>query len=71
MELAYEAMDVASPLIDGGGAVGSVGDGGVTDGAQPSAADVVAAFERFEAAVLTARERLTELTLHQQQLDEN
>ena len=71
VESAYEAMNEASPLIDGGGAVGSVGDGGVAGGAQPSAAEVVAAMERFETAVLTARRSLNELTLHQQKMDEN
>ena len=78
VQLAYEAMDEVAPLVDGAGTVsaGSVGGGRVADsssqdGAQPSGIDVVAAFERFETAVLTAREKLTELTLHQQQLDEN
>ena len=71
VEMAYEAMGVAVPLVEGGVAVDSTGDGGVTGGAQVSAAEVIAAMENFEEAVSNARRSLDDLTIHQQQMDEN
>ena len=71
VELAYEAMGVAVPLVEGGVAVDSSGDGGETGGAQVSAAEVITAMENFEEAVSNARRSLDDLTIHQQQMDEN
>ena len=71
VELAYEAMGVAVPLVEGGVAVDSSGDGGVAGGAQVSAEEVITAVENFEQAVTNARRSLDELSIHQQQMGED
>ena len=74
------ALDEVTLMVDPPEAVpepvGSTGEGSVEvagtgrDDAQPSGSDAMSAFRRFEAAVVAARERLTELTDLQEQMDE-
>ena len=71
VELAYDAMGVAVPLVEGGVAVNPLGNRGVTGGAQVSAEEVIAAVGNFEEAVINARRSLAELTIQQQQMDED
>ena len=59
-------MDTAETVSE---PMDAAGEGGVE--AQASGSDAASAFRRFEAAVVAARERLTELTELQQQIDEN
>ena len=67
IELAYEAMNVVTPLVEGGVAAGDGGvAGGATRGDQVPAAEVVAAIENFEEAASNARKCLEDLTIHQQ-----
>ena len=67
IELAYEAMNVVTPLVEGGVAARDGGvAGGATGGDQVPAAEVIAAMENFEEAASNARKCLEDLTIHQQ-----
>ena len=61
VEQAYEAMNVVTPLVEGGVAVENVG---VTGGDRAPAAEIIAAMQNFEEATSNARKCLEDLTIH-------
>ena len=80
VELAYDAMGVAVPLVEGGVsapsaeggvALDSPGGWGATGGAQVTVAEVLTAMGDFEEAAAEARRCLDDLTIYQQHMDED